>query len=90
MLWPSLAGWIPRCLASAAHPGSGEKQLVCGFISNHGLLSQGDRTGNEVFRNQMDANTVYVNAVEPLFLSNWRAAANPEKRRLLGRSLSAF
>ena len=56
------------------------KQLVCVHV-NHGLLRKGEpEQVVEVFRNQMDANLIYVDAVER-FLNKLADVAEPEKKR---------
>ncbi len=60
------------------------KQLVCVHV-NHGLLRKGEpEQVVEVFRNQMDANLVYVDATER-FLSKLAGVEDPEtKRKIIG------
>ncbi len=60
------------------------KQLVCVHV-NHGLLRKGEpEQVVEVFRNQMDANLVYVDATER-FLSKLKDVEDPEtKRKIIG------
>ena len=60
------------------------KQLVCVHV-NHGLLRKGEpEQVIEVFRNQMDANLVYVDAVDR-FLGKLEGVADPEqKRKIIG------
>ena len=56
------------------------KQLVCVHV-NHGLLRKGEpEQVVDVFRNQMDANLVYVDAVDR-FLDKLSGVAEPEKKR---------
>ena len=56
------------------------KQLVCVHV-NHGLLRKGEpEQVVEVFRNQMDANLVYVDAVDR-FLDKLKGVEEPEKKR---------
>ena len=56
------------------------KQLVCVHV-NHGLLRKGEpEQVIEVFRNQMDANLIYVDAVDR-FLDKLAGVAEPEKKR---------
>ena len=59
-------------------------QLVCVHV-NHGLLRKGEpEQVVEVFRNQMDANLVYVDAVDR-FLDKLAGVADPEqKRKIIG------
>ena len=56
------------------------RQLVCVHV-NHGLLRKGEpEQVIEVFRNQMNANLVYVDAVDR-FLDKLQGEADPEKKR---------
>ena len=56
------------------------KQLTCVHV-NHGLLRKGEpEQVIEVFQNQMDANLVYVDAVDR-FLDKLAGVADPEKKR---------
>ncbi len=56
------------------------KQLVCVHV-NHGLLRKGEpEQVVDVFRNQMDANLVYVDAVDR-FLDKLAGVDEPEKKR---------
>ena len=61
------------------------KQLVCVHV-NHGLLRKGEpEQVIEVFRNQMDANLIYVDAVDR-FLDQLAGVADPEqKRKIIGK-----
>ena len=60
------------------------KQLVCVHV-NHGLMRKGESESViEVFRNQMDANLIYVDASER-FLTKLEGVADPEqKRKIIG------
>ena len=56
------------------------KQLTCVHV-NHGLLRKGEpEQVIDVFRNQMDANLIYVDAVDR-FLDKLAGVAEPEKKR---------
>ena len=56
------------------------QQLICVHV-NHGLLRKGEpEQGVEVFRNQMNANLIYVDAVDR-FLDKLAGVADPEKKR---------
>ena len=56
------------------------KQLTCVHV-NHGLLRKGEpEQVVQVFRNEMDANLVYVDAVDR-FLDKLAGVAEPEKKR---------
>ncbi|MFQ9858795.1 MAG: glutamine-hydrolyzing GMP synthase [Evtepia gabavorous] len=60
------------------------KQLTCVHV-NHGLLRKGEpEQVVEVFRNQMDANLVYVDAIDR-FLDKLEGVEEPEqKRKIIG------
>ena len=60
------------------------KQLTCVHV-NHGLLRKGEpEQVVEVFRHQMDANLIYVDAVDR-FLDKLAGVADPEtKRKIIG------
>ena len=60
------------------------KNLVCVHV-NHGLLRKGEpEQVIEVFRNQMDANLIYVDAVDR-FLNKLAGVTDPEtKRKIIG------
>ena len=61
------------------------KQLICVHV-NHGLLRKGEpEQVVEVFRNQMDANLIYVDAVDR-FLDKLAGISDPEqKRKIIGK-----
>lgn len=61
------------------------KQLTCVHV-NHGLLRKGEpEQVIEVFRNQMDANLVYVDATDR-FLDQLAGVSEPEsKRKIIGK-----
>ena len=60
------------------------KQLYCVHV-NHGLMRKGESESViEVFKNQMDANLIYVDASER-FLGKLKDVAEPEqKRKIIG------
>lgn len=60
------------------------KQLTCVHV-NHGLMRKGESESViDVFKNQMDANLVYVDAVDR-FLGKLAGVADPEqKRKIIG------
>ena len=60
------------------------KQLVCVHV-NHGLMRKGESESViEVFKNQMDANLIYVDATER-YLTKLDGVADPEqKRKIIG------
>ncbi len=61
------------------------KQLVCVHV-NHGLLRKGEpEQVIEVFKNQMDANLIYVDASDR-FLDKLKGVNEPEeKRKVIGK-----
>ena len=61
------------------------KQLVCVHV-NHGLLRKGEpEQVIQVFRNEMDANLIYVDAVDR-FLDKLAGVSDPEeKRKIIGK-----
>lgn len=76
----ALSGGVDSSVVAALLIRAIGKQLVCVHV-NHGLLRKGEpEQVIEVFRNQMDANLVYVDAVER-FLSKLEGVADPEKKR---------
>ena len=76
----ALSGGVDSSVVAALLIKAIGKQLVCVHV-NHGLLRKGEpEQVVEVFRNQMDANLVYVDAVER-FLGKLKGVAEPEKKR---------
>ena len=76
----ALSGGVDSSVVAALLIKAIGKQLVCVHV-NHGLLRKGEpEQVVEVFRNQMDANLVYVDAVER-FLSKLAGVEEPEKKR---------
>ena len=76
----ALSGGVDSSVVAALLIKAIGKQLVCVHV-NHGLLRKGEpEEVVEVFRNQMDANLVYVDAVDR-FLSKLNGVAEPEKKR---------
>ena len=76
----ALSGGVDSSVVAALLIKAIGKQLVCVHV-NHGLLRKGEpEQVVEVFRNQMDANLVYVDAVER-FLSKLEGVEEPEKKR---------
>ncbi len=76
----ALSGGVDSSVVAALLIKAIGRQLVCVHV-NHGLLRKGEpEQVVEVFRNQMDANLVYVDAVER-FLSKLAGVAEPEKKR---------
>ena len=76
----ALSGGVDSSVVAALLIKAIGKQLVCVHV-NHGLLRKGEpEEVVEVFRNQMDANLVYVDAIER-FLGKLKGVAEPEKKR---------
>ena len=76
----ALSGGVDSSVVAALLIEAVGKQLVCVHV-NHGLLRKGEpEQVIEVFRNQMDANLVYVDAVDR-FLDKLADVAEPEKKR---------
>ena len=73
----ALSGGVDSSVVAALLIKAVGKQLVCVHV-NHGLLRKGEP--EEVFRNQMDANLIYVDAVDR-FLDKLKDVAEPEKKR---------
>ena len=76
----ALSGGVDSSVVAALLIKAIGKQLVCVHV-NHGLLRKGEpEEVVEVFRNQMDANLVYVDAIDR-FLDKLAGVAEPEKKR---------
>ena len=76
----ALSGGVDSSVVAALLIKAIGKQLVCVHV-NHGLLRKGEpEQVIEVFRNQLDANLVYVDAVDR-FLDKLAGVAEPEKKR---------
>ena len=76
----ALSGGVDSSVVAALLIKAIGKNLVCVHV-NHGLLRKGEpEQVVEVFRNQMDANLVYVDAVDR-FLDKLSGVAEPEKKR---------
>ena len=80
----ALSGGVDSSVCAALLIKAIGKQLVCVHV-NHGLLRKGEpEQVIDVFRNQMDANLVYVDAVDR-FLDKLAGVADPEtKRKIIG------
>ena len=80
----ALSGGVDSSVVAALLIKAIGKQLVCVHV-NHGLLRKGEpEQVVDVFRNQMDANLIYVDAVER-FLSKLSRVCEPEqKRKIIG------
>ena len=76
----ALSGGVDSSVVAALLIKAIGKQLVCVHV-NHGLLRKGEpEQVVDVFRNQMDANLIYVDAVDR-FLDKLAGVAEPEKKR---------
>ena len=80
----ALSGGVDSSVVAALLIKAIGKQLVCVHV-NHGLLRKGEpEQVVEVFRNQMKANLIYVDAVDR-FLDKLAGVADPEtKRKIIG------
>lgn len=80
----ALSGGVDSSVVAALLIKAIGKQLVCVHV-NHGLLRKGEpEQVIEVFRHQMDANLVYVDAVDR-FLDKLAGVSEPEqKRKIIG------
>ena len=80
----ALSGGVDSSVVAALLIKAVGKQLVCVHV-NHGLLRKGESDQViEVFRNQMDANLIYVDAVDR-FLDKLAGVSDPEnKRHIIG------
>ena len=81
----ALSGGVDSSVVAALLIKAVGKQLPCVHV-NHGLLRKGEpEQVIEVFRNQMDANLIYVDAVDR-FLDKLAGVADPEtKRKIIGK-----
>ena len=80
----ALSGGVDSSVVAALLIKAIGKQLVCVHV-NHGLLRKGEpEQVIKVFRDEMDANLVYVDAVDR-FLNKLAGVADPEqKRKIIG------
>lgn len=80
----ALSGGVDSSVVAALLIKAIGRQLVCVHV-NHGLLRKGEpEQVVEVFRNQMNANLVYVDAVDR-FLDKLAGVSDPEtKRKIIG------
>ncbi len=81
----ALSGGVDSSVVAALLIKAVGKQLTCVHV-NHGLLRKGEpEQVIEVFKNQLDANLVYVDAVDR-FLDNLAGVDDPEtKRKIIGK-----
>ena len=86
----ALSGGVDSSVVAALLIKAIGKQLVCVHV-NHGLLRKGEpEQVVEVFRNQMDANLIYVDAVDRSLIS-WRVFPSRSRSvKLSARNLSVF
>ena len=76
----ALSGGVDSSVVAALLIKAIGQQLVCVHV-NHGLLRKGEpEQVIEVFRNQMNANLIYVDAVDR-FLDKLAGVSDPEKKR---------
>ena len=80
----ALSGGVDSSVVAALLIKAIGKNLVCVHV-NHGLLRKGEpEQVIEVFKNQMDANLIYVDAADR-FLDKLAGVAEPEqKRKIIG------
>ena len=80
----ALSGGVDSSVVAALLIKAVGQQLVCVHV-NHGLLRKGEpEQVVEVFRNQMNANLIYVDAVDR-FLDKLAGVSDPEqKRKIIG------
>lgn len=80
----ALSGGVDSSVVAALLIKAIGQQLVCVHV-NHGLLRKGEpEQVVDVFRNQMDANLVYVDAVDRFLDKLAGVAAPEEKRKIIG------
>ena len=81
----ALSGGVDSSVVAALLIKAIGKQLICVHV-NHGLLRKGEpEQVVEVFRNQMDANLIYVDTVDR-FLDKLAGISDPEqKRKIIGK-----
>ncbi len=76
----ALSGGVDSSVVAALLIKAIGKQLVCVHV-NHGLMRKGESEQViEVFRNQLDANLIYIDATDR-FLDKLKGVAEPEKKR---------
>jgi len=81
----ALSGGVDSSVVAALLIRAVGKQLVCVHV-NHGLLRKGESEQViKVFRDEMDANLIYVDAVDR-FLNKLAGVSDPEaKRKIIGK-----
>ncbi len=76
----ALSGGVDSSVVAALLIKAIGKQLVCVHV-NHGLMRKGESENViEVFKNQLDANLIYIDATDR-FLDLLKGVAEPEKKR---------
>ncbi len=76
----ALSGGVDSSVVAALLIKAIGKQLICVHV-NHGLMRKGESENViEVFRNQLDANLIYIDATDR-FLDLLKDVAEPEKKR---------
>ena len=76
----ALSGGVDSSVAAALLVKAIGKQLICVHV-NHGLMRKGESEQViEVFRNQLDANLIYIDATDR-FLTKLEGVSEPEKKR---------
>ena len=76
----ALSGGVDSSVVAALLIKAIGKQLVCVHV-NHGLMRKGESEGVvELFRNQLDANLIYIDATDR-FLDLLKDVSEPEKKR---------
>jgi len=76
----ALSGGVDSSVVAALLIKAIGKQLICVHV-NHGLMRKGESEQVvEVFRNQLDANLIYIDATDR-FLDKLAGVAEPEKKR---------
>ena len=84
----ALSGGVDSSVVAALLIKAIGKNLVCVHV-NHGLLRKGEpEQVIEVFKNQMDANLIYIDATDR-FLDKLAGVAEPEKKSKTMQSLSS-
>ena len=80
----ALSGGVDSSVVAALLIKAIGKQLVCVHV-NHGLMRKGESEQViEVFRNQLDANLIYIDATDR-FLTKLEGVSDPEqKRKIIG------
>ena len=87
----ALSGGVDSSVVAALLIKAIGKQLVCVHV-NHGLMRKNESEGVvELFRNQMDANLIYVDATDR-FLNLLDGVSDPEKKRKIigGEFINVF